>query len=66
MLRQDLDSLPDAERRRLIVAHNAGLPQYVRIPGGRFIGVNVNGIRHLIVIERAGDWASGKVKTNSN
>jgi hypothetical protein len=36
--------------------------QYICLPGGRFIGVNIGNVKHLEIEQSAGVWAIGKIK----
>lgn len=64
MIKDDLDQLNSADYRRLITAHNIGVPQFVELPNGRFVGVHIKGVAHLKVVEQAGDWCNGEVKSS--
>lgn len=61
-LKNILDSLKPEERRQLMYAFEHGIAQHIVLPGNKFIGVNVEHIKNLVVTEKAGDWASGDVK----
>jgi hypothetical protein len=43
-------------------AFEHGFDQYVELPEGRFVGVNVKQIKHLDIKEEAGVWAYGYVR----
>jgi hypothetical protein len=59
-----LDSLTDSERRQLMYAFENEFAQYIDLPMGRFIGVNIEPIKHLEIQEKAGVWAYGLNKAN--
>ena len=62
MIKHVLDALTKEERAQLMVAFEGEFAQFVELPEGRFIGVNVDSIKHLKPIERAGVWAYGQIK----
>jgi len=61
-----LDSLNDEQRRLLMYAFEHGIAQHVVLPDKKFIGVNVNHIKHLRIGEEAGVWATGEVLGENN
>jgi hypothetical protein len=61
MIKSVLDHLQEQELRRLMVAFEAEVCQIVKLPMGRFVGVNVGELKHLNVTERAGVWAYGTI-----
>ena len=63
MLKEIIDRLNDNDRRFLMYAHVNQLSQYVDLPGGKFIGVNVEHIRNLQIENKVGSWAYGNVIT---
>ena len=58
-IKETLDNLEEHERQQLMYGFEHDFAQYVCIDGGLFIGVNVEGIQHLEIIEKAGHWAIG-------
>jgi hypothetical protein len=54
-------SLPQPDRERLKCAHQHCVASYVKLPNDRFVGVFVNGARHLIIEESYNDWSIGKI-----
>lgn len=62
MIRAVLDQLTQTERRLLNYAFEHQLGQYVELPHGRYIGVHLEGMRHLEPQEQAGAWSYGIVK----
>lgn len=60
-----LDSLPNEQKRQLMYAFEHGFEQFIELPEGKFVGVNVTPIKHLEVTESAGKWAIGNVKGKS-
>lgn len=61
-IKETLDKLPNEQRRQLMYAFEHGFEQFIKLPDGKFIGVNVAPIKHLEVTESAGNWAIGNVK----
>jgi hypothetical protein len=61
MIKSVLDNLEEQERRRLQVAFEDGFCQIVELPLGKFVGVNVDGIKNIRVREQAGVWAYGDI-----
>jgi len=61
MLRDILDSLPEQQRKQLMYAFENEFAQFVELPGKKFIGVNVEPIKHLKITESAGKWATGDI-----
>ena len=61
MIRAVLDNLLDQERKQLMHAFENGFSQYIELPKGRYVGVNVDHLSHLDTIEQAGKWSYGKV-----
>ena len=42
-------------------AFEEGLSQWIKLPEGKFVGVNVQGLPQLNVTEQSGPWAYGDV-----
>ena len=61
-LKTIIDSLPDESRQQLMYAFEYDLSQYVDYNGNKFVGVNINNLRHLDIEERIGKWSIGIVK----
>ena len=62
--RERLDALTDDERRLLQYAFEQQIDgQFVTLPNNKFIGVNVQHVRHLQVEESIGCWAYGTIKS---
>lgn len=62
MIKDVLDSLLPQQRGQLMHAFENEFAQYVELSQNRFIGVNVQSIRHLKIIESAGCWYYGTIK----
>ncbi len=56
-----IKTLSDDDKALLRMAHNHGVAQYVKLPDSRFIGVNLNGVRHLTIEHDYNDWQFGKI-----
>lgn len=61
MLKEILNTLNEADRSLLTVAHEIGVEQIIVLPNRFFIGVNVPRIDRYIVIEEKGDWCYGEI-----
>lgn len=62
-LRSRLDNLTPEQRRRLFHAFNNKITQYVKLPGGKFIGVNML-ILSFTIEEEVGVWSFGSTNEN--
>jgi hypothetical protein len=65
-IKETLDTLRDHERRQLMYGFEHEFAQYICLPGGRFIGVNIKNIKHLKVEQEAGAWSVGSVEGGTN
>ena len=61
-LKEQLDALPDNERRRLVYAFEAQLTQTVQQKDGTFIGVNVRPSKTIEILQTCGQWVIGRNK----
>lgn len=61
-IKETLDSLREHERRQLMYGFEHEFAQYICLPDGRFIGVNIKNIKHLKVEQEAGVWSTGKIE----
>ena len=61
MIKDILDKLPEEQRKQLMHAFEHEFAQYVELPDGKFIGVNVTPVQHLRIRESAGNWHYGDV-----
>jgi len=48
-------------RKQLMVAFEQEMPHYIELDDNIFVGVNVEPLPHLQIIEQVGDWAYGKI-----
>ena len=62
MIREILDGLPQPQKNQLMMAFENDFEQYIELPNDKFIGVNVGPVRHLRIVESAGQWAYGDIK----
>lgn len=62
MIRDTLNKLTGEQQRQLMYAFENEFSQFIKLPGDKFIGVNVNQVSHLRITESAGKWAYGDVK----
>jgi hypothetical protein len=56
-IKDTLDSLKEHERQQLMYGFEHEFAQYICLPNGKFIGVNVDSIQHLEITQKAGCWA---------
>lgn len=61
-IKQVMEKLTEEEKKQLLYAFEQELPQYIKLPRNKFIGVNVDTIENLKVTGRAGSWAIGYLK----
>ena len=61
-IRERLNNLSIDKQRQLQYAFECQFAQYVEIEDGHFLGVNVQPIEHLEILESAGTWSFGKIK----
>ena len=60
VIRELLNKLPIEEMRRLKYAFEEEIAQYYVFEDGTFVGVNVEPLKHLAIIEQVGRWARGR------
>ena len=65
-IKETIDSLKEYERRQLMYGFENSFSQYICLPGGRFIGVNIGNVKHLEIEQSAGVWALGKIRGACN
>jgi len=58
-IKETLDDLQDHERQQLMYGFEHEFAQYVCLADGKFIGVNVETVQHLEIVEKAGCWSIG-------
>ena len=56
------DALSDDDRRQLLYGFEHEFAQFVCLPDDKFIGVNVDNIKHLEIEQKAGVWSTGVIK----
>lgn len=61
-VKTEMDKLPNDKRQQLMYAFESGIPQYVELSDGWFIGVNIIDLKQLEVIDTAGAWSIGHIK----
>lgn len=61
-MRDRLNNLSLEQQRQLQYAFEQQFAQYVEIGSNKFVGVNVQHIAHLQILESAGSWSYGTVK----
>jgi len=45
-----------------MIAFDQGIAQYIELDGGIFVGVHVEPLTNLIIEERSGVWACGRMR----
>ena len=61
-LERAMRKLSKADRARLDWCFEAGKPDFVRSEEGLFVGVHLDRVPHLELVERDGAWALAKKK----
>jgi hypothetical protein len=61
-IKEKLESLNEQDKRQLMYAFEHQIEQYIPLPDGNFIGVNVQNVPHLVITESTGVWATGEIK----
>lgn len=62
MLKAALAGLDPPDKKLLLIALEQGIAQFIELPDGKFIGVNVVGLKQLEITESIGAWSYGEVK----
>ncbi len=62
MIKEVIDGLPPQQKGQLMHAFENEFSQFIRLPDNKFIGVNVQTIKHLKIIESAGCWFYGIIQ----
>ncbi len=60
MLREVLDSLSIEQRRQLSYALDNEVGAVVKLPDGKFVGINIHPTPNMRVVEQVGDWTYGR------
>ena len=60
-LRELIKSLSNTDRQQLMYAFEEGITQWIQLPGSKFVGVNVQGLPQLTILEASGSWAYGDI-----
>lgn len=58
---QIMKTIPSMHRDSLMAAFESGTSHYVEWSPGRFLGINTDGISHLLCEQEAGDWREGRI-----
>jgi len=61
-MRDRLNALTIEQQRQLQYAFEQQFAQYVDVGDKKFVGVNVQHIAHLKILESAGAWSYGEIK----
>ncbi len=62
MLKELLDKLSIDDKRQLMYAFEEGMAQFIQIDTNHFIGVYVECLTQLEILESVGAWSYGKIK----
>lgn len=65
MIRDLLKSLSPTDYKQLRYAHENDIAQYIVLDGGIFVGVHVEPLSNLEILEQVGAWSYGKVISES-
>jgi len=61
-IKEVLDRLSDEQRRQLNYAFESEVAHYIELADGKFVGVNIERLKHLDVQINTGVWSIGKIK----
>ncbi len=61
-IKEILDSLSPQDRGTLQYAFEQNKTHYIRLPGNKFVGVNIRDTRFLTPTMNSGLWSAGEVK----
>jgi hypothetical protein len=61
-IKETLNKLSESQKRQLSYAFENEFTQFVEYEPGKFVGVNVNHLKHLQVESSAGAWSTGSIK----
>ena len=59
-IKEVIDSLSESDRRRLNYAFENGISQFLPLPNGKFVGVNIGHLNYLVPDLKVGRWAYGR------
>ena len=62
MIEQLLKQLSKNDMKQLLIAFNQEIAQYIILDDDIFIGVHVEPLSNLEILERSGYWACGRIK----
>lgn len=62
MIEKLLKNLPRVEMRALMCAFEQEIAHYIVLDENKFVGVNVQSVPHLKILESSGDWSRGIIK----
>ena len=66
MIKDILDTLQDEQRNQLMYAFEQGFTQIIIYEPGKFIGVNVQNVGNLDLVNQEGVWATGRIRNGNN
>jgi hypothetical protein len=61
-IKEIFERLNDEERRQILYGFEHEFAQFVCLPDNKFIGVNVESVPQLEIIQQTGVWAVGIIK----
>jgi hypothetical protein len=62
MIKQILKLLKPEQKKQLMYAFEHEFEQYIELADEKFIGVNVEPVQHLQILETRGAWSYGEIK----
>jgi hypothetical protein len=62
MIRDVLDRLDMEDRRLLSYALDHDLSQTVKLPQGKFVGINIHPGANMVIEEQVGNWCYGSYR----
>jgi len=60
MLKQVIANLSTQDKKQLLCALESGIAQFIELEDAMFIGVNVEGLKQLTILESIGAWSYGE------
>lgn len=61
-VRTEMSKLSNEKRQQLMYAFESGIAQYIELSDGWFIGVNIDNLKQLEIVDTAGEWCIGRIK----
>ena len=61
-IKERIQLLSQGDRRQLMHSFDEEIPEYIKLEDGYFLGVHVEHLPTLEVLEQAGAWSYGRIK----